>query len=142
VHDDEQRRAVELNGDFPVESKLAVLPDGHQCAEEDGWKQNEDHADEEAEPERGPRRLLVLEGRHTQALHGFLTVAALQMLREQILHVGDQRVDFFGQIERRGLHVGLVPLGAAVGLEYLVVFLEDLAEAGVVEGLVVLEQDK
>ena len=85
---------------------------------------------------------LLFKRRHSESFHGALLVALLELLGEEVLHLADERVDLFGGVEGRRLHVRLEPVHAAFGAEDLVVLFEYLLEAGRVERLIVLQDDE
>ena len=53
----------------------------------DGNEENEEAAGEEADLDRGKRRLPGLEGRDLQPVHRFLPVTSLEFLTNNVLHL-------------------------------------------------------
>ena len=85
--------------------------------------------------------VLRTQRRHTQPVHGFAPVPILQ-LNHTLLHLLYHLGHLLGRPEIRLAYVPLKRGLPARALRQLVVFLEDLAEPGVVELLEVLEEDE
>ena len=71
-----------------------------------------------------------------------LSIALLQLGGDGVLDLMDELVDITVDEEMRGFDLLLLPLAADVDAKQLVVLLKDLAEASVVEILVILKKNQ
>ena len=78
--------------------------------------------------EGDPGGLALAERRHPQALHGLLSVAALEVGRDEALRLLDELLDALVRVEVRRLHLLHAPFRPGVVAQVLVVLLQNLAE--------------
>lgn len=89
---------------------------------------------------RSPPALVVVDRRHSQAFHRLLSITIFEVVGEQTLGVLDQLADLFIHVEWGQFDVRLPPLRTGIVVHQFVVLLQDLAEAGEVQVLVVLQE--
>ena len=126
-----------------LQVRVAVVLGGPlaECNTHHNNTQQEEPA-EQAGKVRGPVGAAVLcpEGRDAESVHGLGSVPVLQ-LDHALLHLPNHPVHVLGGPEIGAAHGVLKDLLPVAAVGELVVLLEDLAEAGVVELLEVLQED-
>uniref|UniRef100_A0A182MRV2 Uncharacterized protein n=1 Tax=Anopheles culicifacies TaxID=139723 RepID=A0A182MRV2_9DIPT len=135
----QQRTPVEPESDLEILAGSAVMEDGRQ---DNGYKQHDEAATEQAHLEGRPRALLFAQRWYAQPLHSPLPIATLELGRNRRFRVIDQLVDVLVDEEVAHLDVLLLVPGTIVRGQYFVMLFQYLAKPGVVEVLIVLQQNE